>query len=67
MHVFLGWYDIILIPTYECKWNFKEGDVAVLTSSRPGSGTPYFPESYSAFFHYSLDHSFSLVDPLIMR
>ncbi|KAJ1699268.1 hypothetical protein LUZ63_007780 [Rhynchospora breviuscula] len=32
-----GWYDIVLIPTYECKWNFKEGDVAVLTSSRPGS------------------------------
>ncbi|KAJ3678320.1 hypothetical protein LUZ60_002123 [Juncus effusus] len=33
-----GWYDIVLLPTHESKWNFKEGDVAVLTSSRPGTG-----------------------------
>ncbi|KAK1406766.1 hypothetical protein QVD17_38374 [Tagetes erecta] len=32
-----GWYDAILLPTNECRWNFKEGDVAVLSSPRPGT------------------------------
>ncbi|KAK2998961.1 hypothetical protein RJ639_023227 [Escallonia herrerae] len=32
-----GWYDIIVLPANECKWTFKEGDVAVLSSPRPGS------------------------------
>lgn len=32
-----GWYDVILLPTNECRWNFKEGDVAVLSVPRPGS------------------------------
>lgn len=34
----LGWYDVILSPATDCKWAFKEGDVAVLSSPRPGSG-----------------------------
>ncbi|KAA8522497.1 hypothetical protein F0562_013142 [Nyssa sinensis] len=33
-----GWYDVIVLPTNECKWTFKEGDVAVLSSPRPGTG-----------------------------
>ncbi|XVF39491.1 hypothetical protein PTKIN_Ptkin01aG0038700 [Pterospermum kingtungense] len=32
-----GWYDVIVLPASECKWVFKEGDVAVLSSPRPGS------------------------------
>ncbi|KAA0064225.1 putative ATP-dependent helicase C29A10.10c-like [Cucumis melo var. makuwa] len=32
-----GWYDVIVLPVNECKWSFKEGDVAVLSSPRPGS------------------------------
>ncbi|KAK2972654.1 hypothetical protein RJ640_003427, partial [Escallonia rubra] len=31
------WYDIIVLPANECKWTFKESDVAVLSSPRPGS------------------------------
>ncbi|OMO85814.1 putative helicase MAGATAMA 3 [Corchorus capsularis] len=32
-----GWYDVIVLPSNECKWTFKEGDVAVLSAPRPGS------------------------------
>ncbi|GMI82863.1 hypothetical protein like AT4G30100 [Hibiscus trionum] len=32
-----GWYDVIVLPANECKWVFKEGDVAVLSTPRPGS------------------------------
>lgn len=32
-----GWYDVVVLPVHECKWNFKEGDVAVLSTPRPGS------------------------------
>ncbi|KAE8656295.1 alcohol dehydrogenase-like 7 [Hibiscus syriacus] len=32
-----GWYDVIVLPGNECKWVFKEGDVAVLSTPRPGS------------------------------
>ncbi|KAH6827842.1 P-loop containing nucleoside triphosphate hydrolases superfamily protein [Perilla frutescens var. hirtella] len=32
-----GWYDVILIPPHEHKWTFKEGDVAVLSSPKPGA------------------------------
>ncbi|KAK4428500.1 putative ATP-dependent helicase C29A10.10c [Sesamum alatum] len=32
-----GWFDVILIPPHEYKWTFKEGDVAVLSSPRPGA------------------------------
>nr|XP_043639260.1 uncharacterized ATP-dependent helicase C29A10.10c-like isoform X2 [Erigeron canadensis] len=32
-----GWYDVILLPTNECRWNFKEGEVAVLSAPRPGT------------------------------
>ncbi|MFQ6662828.1 hypothetical protein Gotur_030550 [Gossypium turneri] len=32
-----GWYDVIVLPANECKWVFKEGDVAVLSAPRPGS------------------------------
>ncbi|KAJ4966511.1 hypothetical protein NE237_018360 [Protea cynaroides] len=32
-----GWYDVIVLPMHECKWTFKEGDVAVLSSPRPGT------------------------------
>ncbi|GAV59278.1 LOW QUALITY PROTEIN: AAA_11 domain-containing protein/AAA_12 domain-containing protein [Cephalotus follicularis] len=32
-----GWYDAVVLPANECKWAFKEGDVAVLSSPRPGS------------------------------
>ncbi|XP_076958992.1 putative helicase MAGATAMA 3 [Bidens hawaiensis] len=35
-----GWYDVILLPTNECRWNFKEGDVAVLSTPRPGTVIP---------------------------
>lgn len=34
----LGWYDVVVLPANECKWTFKEGDVAILSSPRPGSG-----------------------------
>ncbi|KAJ7959043.1 p-loop containing nucleoside triphosphate hydrolase superfamily protein [Quillaja saponaria] len=32
-----GWFDVIVLPVNECKWAFKEGDVAILSSPRPGS------------------------------
>ncbi|KAK8677908.1 hypothetical protein V6N13_143428 [Hibiscus sabdariffa] len=32
-----GWYDVIVLPANGCKWVFKEGDVAVLSTPRPGS------------------------------
>ncbi|GKV09300.1 hypothetical protein SLEP1_g20822 [Rubroshorea leprosula] len=32
-----GWYDVIVLRANECKWTLKEGDVAVLSSPRPGS------------------------------
>ncbi|GFY85806.1 P-loop containing nucleoside triphosphate hydrolases superfamily protein [Actinidia rufa] len=32
-----GWYDVIVLPSNECKWTFKEGDVAVLSTPRPGT------------------------------
>ncbi|XP_062099358.1 uncharacterized protein LOC133805247 [Humulus lupulus] len=32
-----GWYDVVVLPSNECKWTFKEGDVAILSSPRPGS------------------------------
>lgn len=32
-----GWFDVIVFPLNELKWTFKEGDVAVLSSPRPGS------------------------------
>ncbi|XP_004301316.1 PREDICTED: uncharacterized ATP-dependent helicase C29A10.10c-like [Fragaria vesca subsp. vesca] len=32
-----GWYDVIVLPANESnKWTFKEGDVAVLSTPRPG-------------------------------
>ncbi|KVH99549.1 putative helicase MAGATAMA 3 [Cynara cardunculus var. scolymus] len=31
------WYDVILLPASESRWNFKEGDVAVLSTPRPGT------------------------------
>ncbi|KAL9678573.1 hypothetical protein QQ045_016419 [Rhodiola kirilowii] len=32
-----GWYDVVVLPVNDCKWFFKEGDVAVLSTPRPGS------------------------------
>ncbi|KAL7116642.1 hypothetical protein ACP275_03G017000 [Erythranthe tilingii] len=32
-----GWFDVILIPPHEYKWTFKEGEVAVLSSPKPGA------------------------------
>uniref|UniRef100_A0A7N0ZSZ6 Uncharacterized protein n=1 Tax=Kalanchoe fedtschenkoi TaxID=63787 RepID=A0A7N0ZSZ6_KALFE len=32
-----GWYDVVVLPTTEYKWSFKEGDISVLSTSRPGS------------------------------
>lgn len=32
-----GWYDVTVLPVNECKWMFKEGDVGVLSTPRPGS------------------------------
>lgn len=32
-----GWYDVILNSLNECKWPFKEGDVAVLSTPVPES------------------------------
>ncbi|KAH1085266.1 hypothetical protein GYH30_017316 [Glycine max] len=34
---FLCWYDVKVLPVHEFKWSFKEGDVAILSSPRPGS------------------------------
>lgn len=39
LYMLLGWYDVIVVPANECKWTFKEGDVAVLSSPRPGAGS----------------------------
>ncbi|XP_042377228.1 probable helicase DDB_G0274399 [Zingiber officinale] len=33
-----GWFDVIVLPVHECKWNFKEGDVAVLAYPSSGAG-----------------------------
>lgn len=33
-----GWYDVIVLPVHDCKWTFKEGDVAVLAYPRPSAG-----------------------------
>jgi len=33
-----GWYDVVVLPMHDYKWNFKEGDVAILSFPRPGSG-----------------------------
>ncbi|XP_017701394.2 helicase sen1-like isoform X2 [Phoenix dactylifera] len=30
-----GWYDVIVLPVHDCKWTFKEGDVAVVSTPRP--------------------------------
>ncbi|KAL3830454.1 hypothetical protein ACJIZ3_019256 [Penstemon smallii] len=32
-----GWYDVILNAPHEYKWTFKEGDVAVLSTPKPGA------------------------------
>ncbi|KAM0852295.1 hypothetical protein ACQ4PT_051853 [Festuca glaucescens] len=32
-----GWYDVIVLPTHEYKWTFKEGEVAILSFPRPSS------------------------------
>ncbi|CAA7408965.1 unnamed protein product [Spirodela intermedia] len=33
-----GWYDVVVLPVvHECKFAFKEGDAAILSSSRPSS------------------------------
>ncbi|XP_057455088.1 uncharacterized ATP-dependent helicase C29A10.10c-like isoform X2 [Lotus japonicus] len=32
-----GWYDVKVLPVHEFRWSFKEGDVAVLSTPRPGS------------------------------
>ncbi|CAH8364331.1 unnamed protein product [Eruca vesicaria subsp. sativa] len=32
-----GWYDVILNAVNDCKWTFKEGDVAVLSNPVPES------------------------------
>uniref|UniRef100_A0A2P2MLA3 Uncharacterized protein n=1 Tax=Rhizophora mucronata TaxID=61149 RepID=A0A2P2MLA3_RHIMU len=39
-----GWYDVIVLPANEWKWTFKEGDVAVLSTPRPGTGTSIRPK-----------------------
>lgn len=38
LNLSLGWYDVKVLPVHEFKWSFKEGDVAILSSPRPGSG-----------------------------
>lgn len=38
LNLVLGWYDVKVLPVHEFKWSFKEGDVAILSSPRPGSG-----------------------------
>ncbi|CAI8607919.1 unnamed protein product [Vicia faba] len=35
-----GWYDVKVLPVHDFKWSFKEGDVAILSSPRPGSVRP---------------------------
>ncbi|KAK1260103.1 putative helicase MAGATAMA 3 [Acorus gramineus] len=32
-----GWYDVVVLPAQDCKWMFKEGDVAILSSPKPGT------------------------------
>eukprot|EP01018_Ginkgo_biloba_P000122 Gb_34450 [translate_table: standard] len=33
-----GWYDVTVLPMHEYKWTFKEGDVGVLSTPKPGIG-----------------------------
>uniref|UniRef100_A0A7N0R8G7 DNA2/NAM7 helicase helicase domain-containing protein n=1 Tax=Kalanchoe fedtschenkoi TaxID=63787 RepID=A0A7N0R8G7_KALFE len=42
-----GWYDVIVLPVNDCKWFFKEGDMAVLSTPRPGSVRSKRSSSYS--------------------
>lgn len=35
---YIGWYDVIVLPQYDVKWPFKEGDAAVLSLLKPGAG-----------------------------
>ncbi|KAL6984192.1 hypothetical protein U1Q18_017569 [Sarracenia purpurea var. burkii] len=34
-----GWYDVVVLPANVCRWTFKEGDVAILSTPRPGIGS----------------------------
>ncbi|XP_058743731.1 uncharacterized protein LOC131616418 isoform X2 [Vicia villosa] len=43
-----GWYDVKVLPVHDFKWSFKEGDVAILSSPRPGSVRPKQNNSSSA-------------------
>ncbi|WOK91590.1 helicase sen1 isoform X4 [Canna indica] len=43
-----GWYDAIVLPVHECKWTFKEGDVAVLAHTRPGAARSGRRNNYTA-------------------
>ncbi|PSS17408.1 Helicase like isoform 1 [Actinidia chinensis var. chinensis] len=36
-----GWYDVIVLPATEWKWTFKEGDVAILSTPRPGTAVRF--------------------------
>ena len=53
----LGWYDAILIPFTEHKWTFKEGDVAVLSSPKPGSGFVPVPALIIIFLKLQISYS----------
>ena len=44
-----GWYDVVVLPAHEFKWTFKEGEVAILSFPRPGSGS-----STVSLFMYTL-------------
>ncbi|XP_057823525.2 uncharacterized protein LOC131035819 isoform X2 [Cryptomeria japonica] len=33
-----GWYDVTVLPVHEYKWTFKEGDVGVISTPKPGTG-----------------------------
>ncbi|CAL9129769.1 unnamed protein product [Musa acuminata var. zebrina] len=43
-----GWYDAIVLPVHDCKWNFKEGDVAVLAYPRAGAARSSRRNSFAA-------------------
>lgn len=48
---------MILIPPHEYKWTFKEGDVAVLSSPKPGAGKDLLKKPFVFFLppFYDLD------------
>lgn len=53
---------MVVLPVNDCKWNFKEGDVAVLSIPRPGSGVIYLVcSSVLLILFYHCMNSFTII------